>query len=151
MSLFQAAITQVDTETVSKTLLLNSKKVRRAFQNSSGTTTFYYADTEDRRNPATKYIYDGTLAAFRALIDETDVQTFVYWDVTDQGAKRETPEAISMEFRVDNIIRADNNSDGTSCTLYFAEGSFEIKRYTLPHTIAQLDSSASGSGNLSAH
>lgn len=148
MALTQVAVTQKNRSSYSKTLLLNTKRWSDAYEDSSK-TIFYYFERNDRRDKPTEYKYNGTLNAFKSLMNEDETVKYLTLPVSAWKDNDQTPPATTMTFRVDNIVLGYDTGT-SSAYIWVDRGAFKTLRFKISNTIAEINSSASGSGSLAS-
>ena len=148
-------ITEQNRATVSKSLLLNMARITDYYEDSvDGVTVFYYEGLIRRRGNTTEYKSDLSMDQFRAKIAlEVPVDFGVnpwlhmYVLTVNDVVRNEDYEVQSAK-----IIQAqdvDNDDYDNYCEMYIQHGGFEMVKFGLPFSIAELDATQSISGSMS--
>ncbi len=154
MALFQAQIIRQDRQTVSKSLLLNTKRVINQYEDSDNKVVFYYNLLKGRRTQTVEFKFDGTMQQFRAKVIEADVNEWIHVETVAHGPDEGNMKTITRDYeiRTDDIVYAEDVSDSTYshfCHMYVEHGNFELYIFHIPFSISELDASASTSGSMS--
>lgn len=148
MALVQVSVLTKNTNTHVKTYLFNTTKIVDFYANSGNTEiTFYYKDSEGRREKTDKYTTSLSKSEFEALFVEALVVTRMDLPILEiySPAKRTVDKSINVA--VADIAKAWD-IDSTTSYLEFNRSNFETIKVKVDATIAEIETATSTSDSL---
>lgn len=147
MALAVKTTTKKNNQTYAKSLLFNTERVVDFYSKDASNTIVYYKNQVDRRDATDKYEFALTKAQVEAWFDESLYNTRVDLPILEKYApSKETFVKVVNVAASDVILGID--IDASTSYLWVARGSFEIIKFKVNATIAEIESASSTSVSI---
>ena len=147
MALIVKTCTKKNNQAYAKTLLFNTDRIVDFYSKDASNTIVYYQNQVDRRDSTSKYEFALTKAQVESWFDESLYNTRIDLPVLEKFApSKETFVKVVNVAASDVVIGID--IDASTSYVEVARGSFEIVKFKVNSTIAEIESASSTSVSI---